>query len=189
MDGLSISPSLFSFSLSPSFLYRLSVMWGTSNHLLTDMSASRSFSGFFYSAAFVRPVTVATHCCPCFPLNRGEWISFRGLNRQSMSLPDIIRFNRRSSRCVLADPCDSSGIYYMASSGWSEQSTPIIIFPNDASHELWPFWCPLPVLPDHVFFSNTLSQNSNIICVIHFISFHKIIKISVELGIEVVITK
>ncbi len=81
------SPSLFSFSLSRFFfLYQLSVMWGTSNHLLTDMSASRSFSRSFYSAPFVRPVTTATHCCPCFPLNRSEWISFRGLNRQSMSL-------------------------------------------------------------------------------------------------------
>lgn len=30
--------------VSSFFLYQLSVMWGTSNRLLTDMSASRSFS-------------------------------------------------------------------------------------------------------------------------------------------------
>lgn len=72
-DRWTDSPShpLCSLSLSL-FLYLLSVILGTSNHLLTDMSASRSFSRGFYSAAFVRPVTVATHCCPCFPLNRGE---------------------------------------------------------------------------------------------------------------------
>lgn len=72
IDGRTLPLTLSVLFLSVFFLYLLSVILGTSNHLLTDMSASRSFSRGFYSAAFVRPVTVATHCCPCFPLNRGE---------------------------------------------------------------------------------------------------------------------